>query len=396
MGNSVFFDLDLMYPWIPGIFRGFEEVILKKSLDIQIVRYRNQDLVDISDMFYSPAKRSSVKGLLTDNPTLANDCWDIGLPCVLTSVDFASCPKERSFAVSADHWQMGTMAARKLTEYGYRTLGIWGSADGYPTGLNYKTRGFRQFIKESSLKIREVTFPGAELENGWVLPRSIEELSHFLRDCESPVGLAAGNVALGWGLLKALNLAGRRIPEEFGVIVVGDDPVLLNQCKPSLTGIRENSFELGRCCADLLLRQMDGDREGKGQLVSPMGVVVRDSLATNRYADPIVAKAMSYMESHLADAGNLDEISQAIHTSRATLLRRFKSFLGSSPSVELRRLRLQRALDLIQDHNTPFAEVSESCGFGLQSALSRAVREATGQSPSALRSTAQLGLQVIP
>lgn len=73
----------------------------------------------------------------------------------------------------------------------------------------------------------------------------------------------------------------------------------------------------------------------------------------------------------------------AISASRLHAL--FQAELGTSPRAWLSELRLHRARQWLSASSCSIAEIAHRCGYGDQSALTRAMRRATGMTPAAYR-----------
>lgn len=72
-----------------------------------------------------------------------------------------------------------------------------------------------------------------------------------------------------------------------------------------------------------------------------------------------------------------------LSTSRLHAL--FRSELDTTPRAWLAELRLRKACEWLAGTNLSIAEIAYRAGFGDQSALTRALRRATGQTPAAYR-----------
>ena len=76
------------------------------------------------------------------------------------------------------------------------------------------------------------------------------------------------NDLLALGSMKALDLAGRRIPED--VAVVGFDDVEDGMfSRPSLTTIAPDKRRIAQSAVSLLIGWLTGERTGPGELVRP-------------------------------------------------------------------------------------------------------------------------------
>jgi AraC family L-rhamnose operon regulatory protein RhaS len=107
--------------------------------------------------------------------------------------------------------------------------------------------------------------------------------------------------------------------------------------------------------------------------------------ATEPVDNSVVAKAIRYMEQHLAEEGCLQNAHVAADVSRNTLISRFRSELGTTPARHLWRLRAERGTAMLADTGCTVAEVAYACGFGDPSHFSRLVKKLQGISPQNLR-----------
>lgn len=76
------------------------------------------------------------------------------------------------------------------------------------------------------------------------------------------------------------------------------------------------------------------------------------------------------------------EMAEALHVDRATLFRRLKAQLGTSPSDLLRERRLRRALELLRARRGTVSEVAYAVGYEALSHFAQAFRRRYGCAPS--------------
>ncbi|WP_347177030.1 AraC family transcriptional regulator [Parafrankia sp. EAN1pec] len=100
--------------------------------------------------------------------------------------------------------------------------------------------------------------------------------------------------------------------------------------------------------------------------------------------DPVVRDVMAYTTDHLAEV-TAARVCRAVGISERVLRRRFAAVLGQSWREYLRQVRLIRAMALLSTPTTSVGEIATEVGFGSASALARAFRAWTGESPSAYR-----------
>ena len=94
-------------------------------------------------------------------------------------------------------------------------------------------------------------------------------------------------------------------------------------------------------------------------------------------------RAINYIEANLFKELSLESIAKKSATSRASLLRAFKTEIGKSPIEYVQARRLQEATQLLRRQQFDVAEVALRVGYQSVSAFSQAFRRQFGRSPSA-------------
>lgn len=81
----------------------------------------------------------------------------------------------------------------------------------------------------------------------------------------------------------------------------------------------------------------------------------------------------------------VEDLGRQIGLSRSQLQRKLAALLDCSPAAYLRRVRLERAKQLLEKNAGTVTEICFQVGYGNVSAFARAFREAFGESPSTIR-----------
>ena len=90
-----------------------------------------------------------------------------------------------------------------------------------------------------------------------------------------------------------------------------------------------------------------------------------------------------FVEAHLADKIVLEDLSLLVGLARFRFLKLFKRAVGMTPHAWLLRMRLEKAVALINaNRNMPITEIAHAVGFFDQSHFTRAFREAYGVTPA--------------
>ena len=78
----------------------------------------------------------------------------------------------------------------------------------------------------------------------------------------------------------------------------------------------------------------------------------------------------------------MEELCREIGMSRRQLLRKLNALLDCSPAFYIRRIRLERAKQLLEQRAGNVTEIAFEVGYGNLSAFTRAFKEAFHKSPS--------------
>ena len=112
-------------------------------------------------------------------------------------------------------------------------------------------------------------------------------------------------------------------------------------------------------------------------VVHPTGVVIPSE------EEALLERILAVVEAHLGDSTfHVNRLADEVGLSRRQLTRRVKALTGEAPSELIRRMRLERAADLLAARAGTIAEVAYAVGFKTPAHFSTAFREAYGLSPS--------------
>lgn len=134
--------------------------------------------------------------------------------------------------------------------------------------------------------------------------------------------------------------------------------------------------------------------EPAGRLMRALGTLLADELDTldRRHRSPYAAnlpadlrRLLSYIDRQLEEPLTARVLAQVAGVSEATLTRRFRAHLDSSPMAWVIGRRIAHATNLLRTTSLPVAQVARRCGIGDPYYFSRLFRERLGESPSAWR-----------
>ncbi|HLW55587.1 MAG TPA: AraC family transcriptional regulator [Candidatus Angelobacter sp.] len=100
---------------------------------------------------------------------------------------------------------------------------------------------------------------------------------------------------------------------------------------------------------------------------------------------PTVLRARDLLHEGVAGPLTLDEVARQTGSHPAYLSREFRQAFRCTMSEYLRRIRVERAQDMLMKSDKPLAEIAATCGFHDQSHFTRAFRQLVGDTPTAFR-----------
>ncbi|PDT81235.1 helix-turn-helix domain-containing protein [Sinorhizobium sp. BJ1] len=106
------------------------------------------------------------------------------------------------------------------------------------------------------------------------------------------------------------------------------------------------------------------------------------------FNDSRVMSALITMEQHLEGGITIEQLAASVRLSRRQLERLFTEKTRMSPALAFRRLRLDRAKQILQTSKKPIIEVALDVGFVNTSHFTKEFRRTYGQTPAEIRDSA--------
>lgn len=200
-----------------------------------------------------------------------------GIPFVLIDRFF---PKV-SF-VGGDDARIGYLATEHLIGQGYRNVAHIRGPN-VPTALG-RLKGYLRALRKHGIKPRKEYVVEAQYHEE---SSSLEAMRALLRVSPRPDAVFAASDPIAIGALEALRQVGLRVPQDIGIVGVGNHRYG-EYLRIPLTTIDQNRQEIGRRAASLLLELIEGtERKSRlANLVEPTLIVRMSSLRrdTNDFA----------------------------------------------------------------------------------------------------------------
>ncbi len=163
-------------------------------------------------------------------------------------------------------------ATQHLIGLGHRRIAHLAFAPKEFEAVTLRRAGYENALKEAGIVADPslVAYADISARSGYdAMKQLLEQTTDF-------TALFAGNDTVGFGAMKALKEAGRRIPQDVAVVGYDDIP-LAEFASPPLTTLRVDPITQGREAVDMLLAQMNGETYTRLEVPYDTCLVIRES-----------------------------------------------------------------------------------------------------------------------
>jgi LacI family transcriptional regulator len=292
--------------------------------------------------------------------------------------------------VDVDHAAVGRLAAEHFLARGHVHFAFLGS--GMAPYAREREIGFRERLAAASFDVSACHaeyLPGLPLGFNWT--KTHGQVSRWLQRLSKPVAVLANNDLPAHDLAEICQRLGLRIPDDVALLGVDNDELECRLTTPPLSSIAIPAERIGYEAARLLDQLLRGQKPAQRRIfLPPVRVIARQSTDTLATHDPIVRAALRYIEQHAAEQISVDAVVRQINASRRELERHFRQVLGRSVLAEIRRVRVEKAKQLLAATDLTMPAIARSCGFSSPQRMAIVFREVAGVVPTAFRRQSQI------
>jgi LacI family transcriptional regulator len=142
---------------------------------------------------------------------------------------------------------------------------------------------------------------------------------------------------------------------------------------------------VGYTAAKLLDSLMDEAMPTKQMItLPPKGLVAKQSTDALAVEDSLVAEAMRFIAERGHTGIDVDDVAEAVLTTRRTLERKFRSVLDRSIAEEMLRLKIERAKRQLADTETSIKTLALESGLSTASRWARHSPESSAYRPASI------------
>lgn len=285
---------------------------------------------------------------------------------------------------TCDARAVAEMAADYFLSRGFRQFAYCGSAL-RPTYEDELGRGFVESLAERTLRCRTYQ-PEAHPDGFLHSADELERIIEWLSSLPKPVALLAFDALQARQITDVCHLAEIEVPQQIAVLGGEHDLLSCTISKPELSSIDHSPRRVGRAAAKMLAQLIRGELLAESRrLLPPARVITRQSTETVALADDMLSAALRYIHDNSQRRIKVQDIISAVPLSRRALEKGFRQFVGRSPAEEIRRVRVDHAVQLLCDTSWSMPRIATAAGFERAELLTRAFRRELGMTPSEFR-----------
>lgn len=211
-------------------------------------------------------------------------------------------------------------------------------------------------------------------------------LGAWLLGLPRPVAVLAFDDLQGRQITEACSRVGLIVPHDVAVLGGEHDELSSRISRPPLSGVDQSPQEVGYRAAELLEQMMLGSPPPTWTLlIPPKRIVARQSTDRIALPDDLLSEAIRFIRRNYEHPFSVSDILRAVPLSRRSLEKGFREHLGRSPRDEIRRVRVEKAVEMLCDTDWSVTKIAASCGFDRPELLTRAFRRELKTTPSEFR-----------
>jgi LacI family transcriptional regulator len=286
--------------------------------------------------------------------------------------------------VTADHREMGRVAAAHLLARRFHRFGYYGSQDLYFSRL--RREGFVGMVREQGGSCSVLEVP-SNFTSGQSWMRQEQQLVRWLRTLRPPVAVMTSTDLRAAVLMDTCRSLGLRVPEDIAVVGVDNDPVIVAHTQPALSSVARNDREAGELAGQKLAQLMSGQPDRREMiLVPPSGVVARQSTETMAVEDAELARVVEHVREHIGEKFGVERLIDLTQWSRRQLENRCREQLGEAPYALINRLRVEHAKRMLEAAAKPMlGQIAAASGFSDERHFRLVFHRLQGKSPAQYR-----------
>ncbi len=213
------------------------------------------------------------------------------------------------------------------------------------------------------------------------------DLSAWLKSLPKPTGVLCAFDDRAVDVLTACRHAKLSVPSDVSVLGVGNDALICENARPSLSSIAVDFEEQGyRAARELHAMMLRGRKPSeRTKAVGSVSVMPRASTLRESPSGVLVQRAMAFIFANATKGISPDDVVRHVHVSRRLLDLRFREVTGTSVQTAIRERRLDAVKKFLIETERPIGEIALLSGYQDANYLKNQFKRAFGVSMRTFR-----------
>jgi len=308
----------------------------------------------------------------------------INPPCHLMG---AKSPLAQHCCAIRDHIAIGRLGADYFIDRQYTNFAFVGDVKNKPWSCD-RAKGYTDRVAEQGFSCE--VYPALSTKERDDFGLEGKRLLAWLTKLPKPVAIMTARDQRARQILDICMDEGISVPHEVAVLGVGNDEIFCETTTPSLSSVELDGENTGYDCAKLLEERMNRTDRSRRPCILSLSmarVITRRSTDTSCVSDPLMAKAMVFIEENICSQLTVAKVASHLNISRRLLEMKAHQSLGRTVCDEIQRLKLNRARTLLRNTKMTVSEIAVASGFYDPSHLGLWFRKTFHTTPTAFRAS---------
>jgi LacI family transcriptional regulator, galactose operon repressor len=277
---------------------------------------------------------------------------------------------------------IGIMAAQYYLSKGFEHFGFCGFDEMHWS--RERELSFKNTIEQAGFDCLPYENLKKSKRKLWQLEQ--QDIAKWLKALPKPVAILTCNDDRGQHVLSACKLAKLLVPDQVAVLGVDNDNFACGLSYIPLSSIALGTEKAGYAAAELLANLISKKTVFETTvMVNPTHVVTRQSTDILAVDDEVLAAAVKFIYKYADKETSVDDVVEHVGVSRRTLERSFRKKLNRSVYGEIRRIRVNRIIEMLLGTDLSITQIGLAMGFKDITHTGRYFKEETGLSPLVYR-----------
>ena len=214
-----------------------------------------------------------------------------------------------------------------------------------------------------------------------------ERLAAWIKSLPKPAAVFAAFDDRAVDVINACRACGVRVPKDVMVLGAGDDELICNSCRPTLSSVRipfeHHGFMAARELQAKMMLPINRNRVLK--IGNDFVISQRQTTASTTAFNTLVNDGLAFIAEYATSGIKVPDVVRHLKVSRRLADLRFRQSAGLSILQAIIRRQTDEAKRLLQSTSLSVAEISSRCGFSSANYFKNVFTRTVGKSPRAWR-----------